>query len=672
MRCCNHQARPQGPGGSLRRPFALGIGKGLSQPNAPPQVIAGTSSVRSLPQALESNESSMPESRLAGKLVTLKDRLLSCKTLTRGIESFQTSGLESISKGQGCSPYWNSHSPEDSQRLWFPTKTDLLDLGSSLSSTSSSVTEPWLQYFSIKAINPEALPSSRTTSSQSLRFSQPGITDEDEVELSSIRCRKLRVYPSTEQLRMFNTFMGASRFFYNKANEVVIQKIAEAKAERVAFLDALVCDGLGCCHGHAPAQLPREDEEDEEAKPKKRKATKRCGKLISEGSKWFCDAHKDGPLGVSYKGFLSLPKLRPLVMKSDKDIADDGPDAWQKDVPYDLRQGAIKELVTAYSSAFALKAAGHVKRFDVSFKSKKSPRQVFHCRANAFSAAKQTIFTTRMAKGRSKLRMRKRDLLKLLQEESPHGDFVVQKNGDAWYICLPLKQKEKEPVYENAAYKSAFLDPGVRTFQTFYSPDGVCGKIGDRFCEEELDSLAGQVDQLCSLMGKSSPTGRGRWFGWRTRRNMKARAAIIRRKIGNKVDDLHWKTCRFLCLAFQKIFIPKFGVKDMVKHDEGRRVIGNKTVRRMLELSHGRFLERLKYCAMTKHREVFVVPESYTTKTCGKCGMQNDEVGGSKVFRCADPECDYSLDRDLHGARNICISTIALMRRLGARAEVGG
>ncbi len=82
------------------------------------------------------------------------------------------------------------------------------------------------------------------------------------------------------------------------------------------------------------------------------------------------------------------------------------------------------------------------------------------------------------------------------------------------------------------------------------------------------------------------------------------------------MDDLHWKTCRFLCIAFQRIFIPHFGTKEMVKHpEEGVRVINGKTTRRMLELSHGRFLERLKYYAMTKRVEVSVVPEAYTTMT---------------------------------------------------------
>jgi putative transposase len=143
---------------------------------------------------------------------------------------------------------------------------------------------------------------------------------------------------------------------------------------------------------------------------------------------------------------------------------------------------------------------------------------------------------------------------------------------------------------------------------------------------------------------------------------MAARRAVLRNKIKHKTDDLHWKTCTFLCAAFRNIFIPHFGTKDMVQR-EGR-VINCLTTRRMLELSHGRFLERLKYVAKTKQRNVIEVPEAYTTKTCGACGTQNHNVGGSKMFNCVDTDCTYKkMDRDEHGARNIAISTMSRMRR---------
>jgi putative transposase len=50
-----------------------------------------------------------------------------------------------------------------------------------------------------------------------------------------------------------------------------------------------------------------------------------------------------------------------------------------------------------------------------------------------------------------------------------------------------------------------------------------------------------------------------------------------------------------------------------------------------------------------------IVDESYTSKTCGKCGTLNENLKSKKVFKCN--ECDLLIDRDINGARNILIRT---------------
>jgi transposase len=63
-----------------------------------------------------------------------------------------------------------------------------------------------------------------------------------------------------------------------------------------------------------------------------------------------------------------------------------------------------------------------------------------------------------------------------------------------------------------------------------------------------------------------------------------------------------------------------------------------------------------------------VVDEAYTSKTCGRCGSLHDGLGKSKVFKC--PSCDFTLDRDVNGARNILIrflTTDERVRQAGLR-----
>jgi hypothetical protein len=51
--------------------------------------------------------------------------------------------------------------------------------------------------------------------------------------------------------------------------------------------------------------------------------------------------------------------------------------------------------------------------------------------------------------------------------------------------------------------------------------------------------------------------------------------------------------------------------------------------------------------------QLIIVDESYTTKTCGCCGMINNFIGNSNIFWCSS--CKIELERDYQAARNILI-----------------
>jgi len=62
---------------------------------------------------------------------------------------------------------------------------------------------------------------------------------------------------------------------------------------------------------------------------------------------------------------------------------------------------------------------------------------------------------------------------------------------------------------------------------------------------------------------------------------------------------------------------PRYGKKNMILH--------SKTKRKLNQLSHFKFKQRLQSKARTKsHCEVYIVTEDFTTKTCTNCGSLND------------------------------------------------
>ena len=123
----------------------------------------------------------------------------------------------------------------------------------------------------------------------------------------------------------------------------------------------------------------------------------------------------------------------------------------------------------------------------------------------------------------------------------------------------------------------------------------------------------------------------------------------IQLKIKNLVDEMHNKLCIFLCKNFDMVLIPQFKTKYMLKK------LKSTISRNMLTLSHYKFKEKLKIKGKEYGSIIIEVNESYTSKTCGKCGFVNPK-SKSKKFKCK--KCKVQIDRDLNGARNIMIRAL--------------
>ncbi|MCP4346759.1 MAG: MerR family DNA-binding transcriptional regulator [Desulfobacterales bacterium] len=222
--------------------------------------------------------------------------------------------------------------------------------------------------------------------------------------------------------------------------------------------------------------------------------------------------------------------------------------------------------------------------------------------------------------------------INFMQEKYPNADIIKKTISGS----------------ENQAGGIVAVDPGVRTFAAFYSPN-ISGKIGEGDFAR-IYRLLLHLDRLYSRRAKAN------------RRNKKSLTKAIRRmtaKIRNLTTELHWKTARFLCENFAVILMPTYETKQMVK--KAGRKIRSETVRSMLGFANYKFRQRLKWMAEKLGVTVLDVCEAYTSKTHPQIGEVKNK-GSAKQIRLTDGKV---AERDLVGEYNILIKFLTECCTLG-------
>lgn len=552
------------------------------------------------------NLSFMLESLLKNKRLSYKTKLTSSKNNSLTTLLSRILDLVSTQKEKVLIPFWTNSLLEMSKKLWLPPKIDLHGSTLNFFKTFFNDSTPNLSAYPQKNINLHTKNYQKTLC-QSFQFSPP-VTMEKEVILKT---RRIRIYPTKKQKEYYNKCFGTTRFIYNKIVDFVkhnsknVHKTLQKQAEN------------GCCHFN-------------------KKTQKYCGKQIEKT--YFCDKHLNTK--IDYGFALNIGSLRKKSELFTKEFIKKN--SWLKDIPYDTRQLVINDFIAAYKAAITNFRNGNIDSFEMGFKSRKQLTQFFHIDKRAIK--KEITIFKRKKLGKTRVRNKmKRWYQKNINDTISNNSKIIRYKPGKYYLLLTI---ESSPIDKISNYECVSLDPGVRTFQTFYSPDGIVGKIGDEFVKKNLLRHAEQIDKINSIISKLKNKKR-------TKKNLKNRQFLLRTKIKNAVLDLHWKTANFLCKNFETIIIPKFGCKEMSNKNSS---IHSKITRRMLLLSHGSFLEKLKFKCKEYKRKLILVNESFTSKTCTKCGTIKNDLGSSKIYNCE--KCGISIDRDHNGARNILLKTI--------------
>jgi transposase len=300
---------------------------------------------------------------------------------------------------------------------------------------------------------------------------------------------------------------------------------------------------------------------------------------------------------------------------------------WMLGIPYDIRDESLRDLLKNYKSNFA---KGEV--FSINYKSKKCYTESLSV-LNKHWNNKNSIYT-KLFTGSLKAEQKLPNVLK--------RDCRLKKTKlNEYFICIPklltLRNKETN-VCENQVNNVISLDPGVRTFQTGYDPNGYIHNIGTN----NIGMLSRLLHYKHKIQSKITKT-----TGHSSRRNLKKAMLRISRRIKNLVLDCHKKVALWLCKNYNTIITPRMNFHNFKKMSKRNR-------EKMVTWNHCGFVDRLNDKSREfLHCKVIEVTEEFTSKTCGCCGEINETLGGSKTFQCA--KCFSILDRDANGSRNIML-----------------
>ncbi len=298
---------------------------------------------------------------------------------------------------------------------------------------------------------------------------------------------------------------------------------------------------------------------------------------------------------------------------------------WAKPVPYQIKKIAVKD------ACLAVKAAKKGFSKDGQFR---------QCKFRSRRDKQQTVFVPKSA-------IKACGVYHTILGQCPLKESLPQDFSDgrltlAYGEYYLIVSEEVQPRQTENQGRVVALDPGVRTFITFFSESSY-GWLGVD-SNLKIQKLCFKLDLLISRMSKAISA---------QKRRFKKAADRLRAKIKHFVKELHHKTARFLVEHFDVILLPSFESSQMVS--KSRRKIRSKSVRQMLSLSHYQFKKHLEWKAWESGKIAITdINEAYTSKTVSWTG-EIKKIGGNRVI--ADSNGNR-MDRDLNGARGIFLRAV--------------
>ena len=626
-------------------------------------------------------------SQLARRKKIWKDKLSSLDSNTLTTKLCLILDQESTLKEKTLTPFWTQQSKVISDRLWLPTKIDCVDSVLISSKESSQITPKGKSWFSIKEKHPKNK-NSLMTSFRSSQYSQvesmaSGVIPSNKKSKDQLKTLKIRLFPREKQKENLDLTVEQFKWFYNSSLTTTNihygnKNIRNCDPPRLSEINSSlpIENKLPFIKHSVLTTLTQEQLISiciERNLPCTKKTTKLGAKIeISLNIKALIKIINSFQSKV-YSSFTVRDIVRKTKFTSeikesngvdleftdyvyDEDHTDGPIPYWWKVKPHNrILRGAVKKLVGNLNSAVSNKLAGNIRDFKLGFLSKKNNIEFALFEDSNFPKCLRDInskywFTTKDRKRKSIL------FSTIFEQTKKRGlEIIHEKDTDRYFIHYPVdrdwfpdEDRRGDSQTMLTSDKSRFLtndsavlekeriisiDPGVRKFAVGYDPAGNSVFIGEG-ASIVIGDLLLVIDKTEDVLEKKK----------------------LWRKVKNKINELHWKTISFLVENYDTIIYPDFRVSQMVRKT-GKNKLSRLTRRLMCMFSFYKFKERLRFKCDLLGKKLIIVDESFTSKTCGRCGVRND-VKGNEVYYCGC--CGIVIDRDVSGARNIFIKNSSL------------
>jgi transposase len=313
----------------------------------------------------------------------------------------------------------------------------------------------------------------------------------------------------------------------------------------------------------------------------------------------------------------NLKTLRKVVINEENFKTEN---KWMLEYNYDLRDEALQDLLKNIKSNQAKE-----KKFEMKYKCKKNKQSlsVLSKKWNNKNDFYSSVFNSTKLKSSEELP------IKLM-----YTSRLVKTPTNKYYLCIPKPLEFKS---ENQAHKMVFVDPGSNDFVTLYDPSGNIVVWG----EKDSGRIARLLHYKRRLQSKISKEKQNK-----KKQRMNIALLKIGENIHNLVSEMHKKLAKWMCMTYSKIYIPRLNFHTC-------KNLSKKAKATLASLRHCDFVNRLIHKSKEYKCEITEVNEAFTSKTCGNCGFQKENLGRSRRYEC--DSCQVKIGRDINASRNVML-----------------